>query len=58
MLKDGLAVCLPGDEDQTVRAYVAAQEQARKAYRGVWSSQFAMPWDFRAKQAASAKHDP
>ena len=58
MLKDGLAVCLPGDEDQTVRAYLAAQEQARKAYRGVWSSQFAMPWDFRAKQAASAKHDP
>lgn len=62
MIKEGLAVCLPDSEDQQVRAYASAQEQARKSYRGLWSSQFAMPWDFRAKQdatkQAAAKHIP
>jgi endonuclease YncB( thermonuclease family) len=58
MIKDGLAVCLPDSEDQRVRSYAQDQEQARKAYRGLWSSQFAMPWDYRAKQASSRKNDP
>ena len=58
MIKEGLAVCLPDSEDQRVRSYSQDQEQARKAYKGLWSSQFAMPWDYRAKQALSRKNDP
>ena len=57
MIKEGLAVCLPDSEDQRVRSYILEQEQARKAYKGLWSSQFAMPWDYRAKQASSRKYD-
>ena len=57
MIKEGLAVCLPDSEDQRVRSYSQDQEQARKAYKGLWSSQFAMPWDYRAKQASSRKND-
>ncbi len=58
MIKEGLAVCLPDSEDQRVRSYIQDQEQARKAYKGLWSSQFAMPWDYRAKQASSRKNEP
>lgn len=58
MIREGLAVCLPGSEGQRVRAYIRDQEQAQKAYKGLWSSQFAMPWDYRAKQASSRKSDP
>jgi len=58
MIKEGLAVCLPDAEDQHVRSYLLDQGQARKAYKGLWSSQFAMPWDYRAKQAATLKNEP
>jgi endonuclease YncB( thermonuclease family) len=58
MIKEGLAVCLPDAEDQHVRSYFLDQDQARKAYKGLWSSQFAMPWDYRAKQAATPKNEP
>lgn len=50
MLKEGVALTLPPEDDQRIRAYDAAQEQARKAYRGLWSSQFAMPWNFRSQK--------
>ena len=58
MIKEGLAVCLPDAEDQHVRSYLLDQDQARKAYKGLWSSQFAMPWNYRAKQAATPQKDP
>jgi endonuclease YncB( thermonuclease family) len=53
MLKEGLAVALPSAEGQEVRAYSQMQDQARKQYKGLWSSQFAMPWDLRARQTAA-----
>jgi endonuclease YncB( thermonuclease family) len=58
MIKEGLAVCLPDSEDQRVRSYLLDEEQARKAYKGLWSSQFAMPWDYRAKEASNPKRAP
>jgi endonuclease YncB( thermonuclease family) len=45
MLKEGLAVVLPMTEAQEVRSYAQLQDQARKQYRGLWSSQFMMPWE-------------
>jgi endonuclease YncB( thermonuclease family) len=51
MLKEGLAIVLPIAEGQEVRAYSQLQDQARKQYKGLWSSQFTMPWELRAKQA-------
>lgn len=51
MLKEGLAIVLPISEGQEVRAYSQLQDQARKQYKGLWSSQFTMPWELRAKQA-------
>ena len=29
------------------RAYVTKEEQARRARRGIWAGEFAMPWDWR-----------
>jgi endonuclease YncB( thermonuclease family) len=52
MLKEGLAIVLPIAEGQEVRAYSQLQDQARRQYKGLWSSQFVMPWELRAKQAA------
>jgi endonuclease YncB( thermonuclease family) len=50
MLKEGLAVAAPAaDGDPAIRAYPAAEEQARKAFRGLWSSAFQMPWDWRSE---------
>lgn len=57
MLKEGLAVLLPAAEGQGVRAYIQAQDQARKQYKGLWSSQFMMPWEMRAKQPLDAAAD-
>ncbi len=53
MLRDGLAVTVAATEhEQMVRSYTAAELEARKNYRGIWSSSFEMPWDFRAHDAA------
>lgn len=54
MLRAGIAVALPGtDRDPAIRAYVQAEQDARKAYRGLWSSTFQMPWEWRAKRPAA-----
>ena len=57
MLKEGLAVVLPAAEGQEVRAYSQLQDQARKQYKGLWSSQFTMPWELRAKDPHEAVSD-
>lgn len=57
MLKEGLALVLPADAGQEVRAYSQLQDQARKQYKGLWSSQFTMPWEMRAKQPHEAASD-
>ncbi|PZR80181.1 MAG: nuclease [Stutzerimonas stutzeri] len=49
MLRAGVAVALPGTEqDPPVRVYIRAEQDARKAFRGLWSSTFQMPWEWRA----------
>ncbi|WP_375459308.1 thermonuclease family protein [uncultured Enterovirga sp.] len=49
MVRDGIAVSLPATGiDPEIRAYAAAEREARKAYRGLWASTFQMPWEFRA----------
>ncbi|MGT2441052.1 thermonuclease family protein (plasmid) [Bradyrhizobium betae] len=61
MLREGVAVLAPAtDGEPVIREYSAAEEQARKAYRGLWSSTFQMPWDWRAanKPAAEAALPP
>ncbi len=58
MLKEGLAVVLPMTEAQEVRSYAQLQDQARKQYRGLWSSQFTMPWDLRAKKSEGSTPNP
>ncbi len=58
MLKEGLAVVLPMAEAQEVRSYGQLQDQARKQYKGLWSSQFTMPWDLRAKKAENPGSNP
>ena len=57
MLKEGVAVVLPAAEGQEVRAYSQLQDQARKQYKGLWSSQFTMPWELRAKDPHEAVSD-
>ncbi len=53
MLRAGVAVAKPGtDADPAIRAYALAEQEARKAYRGLWSSTFQMPWDWRASHPA------
>ena len=49
MVREGVAVARPSSpDDPGVRAYELAEQDARKAYRGLWSSTFQMPWDWRA----------
>ena len=48
MIRDGVAVTSgPAERDPGIWAYAAAETEARKAYRGLWSSSFLMPWDYR-----------
>jgi endonuclease YncB( thermonuclease family) len=55
MLRGGIAVAPPSSTgDLVIHAYVAAEAEARKAYRGIWASSFEMPWEFRARAAHSA----
>ncbi|MCW6512528.1 thermonuclease family protein [Lichenifustis flavocetrariae] len=59
MVRDGVAVTLPPTEhDPSVRAYVSAERDARKAYRGLWASSFEMPWEYRARLAHSENRAP
>ncbi len=52
MVSDGVAMTLPPTEkDPQIRAYAAAEREARKAYRGLWASTFESPWEFRADLA-------
>ncbi len=49
MIKEGIAVTLPPtSEDPAIRAYASFEQEARKAYRGLWASSFQMPWNYRA----------
>ncbi|OYU86404.1 MAG: nuclease [Bradyrhizobiaceae bacterium PARB1] len=48
MVREGIAVARPpSPHDPGIRAYALAEQDARKAYRGLWSSTFQMPWDWR-----------
>jgi endonuclease YncB( thermonuclease family) len=50
MLRQGIAVArMSSPDDPGIRAYALAEQDARKAYRGLWSSTFQMPWDWRAR---------
>lgn len=45
MVREGVAVTVPATQDDPViRSYALAEQDARKAYRGLWSSTFQMPW--------------
>ena len=56
MVRDGIAITPPPtDRDPAVRAYVGAEQEARKAYRGLWSSTFQMPWQFRGSPEHSVR---
>jgi endonuclease YncB( thermonuclease family) len=48
MLRDGVAVLSHDTDGPAIRTYGLAELDARKAYRGLWSSTFEMPSDWRA----------
>jgi endonuclease YncB( thermonuclease family) len=49
MVREGVAVTIPATQDDPgIRSYALAEQDARKAYRGLWSSTFQMPWEWRA----------
>lgn len=55
MVRDGIAVLVPPTESEpSIRAYAAAEHEARKGYRGLWASTFQLPWEFRAGLPAGA----
>lgn len=56
MLGEGIAVLAPAASNEpTTGAYAAAEQQARKAYRGLWSSTFQMPWEWRVEHATGSQ---
>jgi endonuclease YncB( thermonuclease family) len=56
MVREGVAVAMPATpDDPGVRGYARAEQIARKAYRGLWSSTFQMPWDWRASRDTKAR---
>ena len=46
MVRDGQAVAYRRYSDR----YVATENEARRAGRGVWATEFEMPWDWRHRQ--------
>ncbi|PZN94137.1 MAG: nuclease [Hyphomicrobiales bacterium] len=52
MLREGLAVAIP--VEPPLRTYAALEQDARKAYRGIWASRFQMPGEFRRSAAVPA----
>jgi endonuclease YncB( thermonuclease family) len=53
MIREGVAVTPPPTNgNPAIRAYAAAEREARKAYRGLWASSFQMPWEFRTRAAS------
>lgn len=57
MVREGVAVVTPAtSDDPGIRIYALAEQDARKAYRGLWSSTFQMPWDWRTSR--DAKRQP
>ena len=53
MVREGVAVTLPATQDDPgIRSYAQVEQDARKAYRGLWSSTFQMPWEWRASRDA------
>ncbi|WID99752.1 nuclease (plasmid) [Bosea vestrisii] len=52
MLREGLAVAVP--VEPPLRTYAALEQDARKAYRGLWASRFQMPGEFRRNAAPSS----
>jgi endonuclease YncB( thermonuclease family) len=55
MIRDGIAMTLPpSEQDPAIRAYVSAERDARKAYRGIWASTFQMPWEYRTSDRRRA----
>lgn len=58
MLNAGMAVNAPAKPGEPViQSYAAAEQSARKAFRGLWYSAFDMPWDYRAHHAAAPDDD-
>ncbi|MBN9489844.1 MAG: thermonuclease family protein [Alphaproteobacteria bacterium] len=57
MLREGIGVLAPtASEDPAIpSSYAQAEQQARKAYRGLWSSTFEMPWDWRARRSGGSQ---
>jgi endonuclease YncB( thermonuclease family) len=53
MLKQGLVVTLPGPADRAIKTYATIEAAAKAAYKGVWGSQFVMPWAYRANPSAA-----
>ncbi len=57
MVREGVAVTVPATQDDpAIRSYAQVEQDARKAYRGLWSSTFQMPWEWRASR--DAKRQP
>ncbi len=53
LLKGGYVVALP----ESAPYYHAAEDMARRAHLGIWSSTFVEPWKWRAGERLPAEHD-
>lgn len=51
MIRNGWAVMNPRQTD----AYAKEEAEAKEAKRGVWASEFEMPWDWRIRQRMKGK---
>lgn len=51
MVRNGWAVMNPRQTD----AYAREEAEAREAKRGIWASEFEMPWDWRIRQRLQGK---
>jgi len=51
MVRNGWAVMNPRQTD----AYAADEAEAKEARRGIWASEFEMPWDWRIRQRTKGK---
>ncbi len=58
MIREGMAVTVHDPDITTPAEYNQLDAEARHGFRGLWRSQFLMPWEYRSQRKLRPEGDP
>jgi endonuclease YncB( thermonuclease family) len=58
MIREGMAVTIHDPDIATPAEYNQLDVEARHGFRGLWRSQFLMPWEYRSQRMLRPEGDP